>query len=94
MRNGERARLIDRVMAEVRHHVRDEESNLFPQMAKSCSAEMLNGLGDKVRRAKKLAPTRPHPAAPTKPPANRLLAPGLGLVDRMRDALNGRGKES
>ncbi|WP_371582033.1 hemerythrin domain-containing protein [Streptomyces sp. NBC_01314] len=87
-------RLIDRLMAEVRHHVRDEESDLFPQMAKSCSAEMLNGLGDKVRRAKKLAPTRPHPAAPTKPPANRILAPGLGLVDRMRDVLNGRGKES
>ena len=55
---------------------------------------MLNGLGDKVRRAKKLASTRPHPAAPTKPPANRILAPGLGLVDRMRDALSGRGKES
>ncbi|MDX2861824.1 hemerythrin domain-containing protein, partial [Streptomyces scabiei] len=26
--------------------------------------------------------------------ANKILAPGLGLVDRMRDALTGRGKES
>ncbi|MDX2844396.1 hemerythrin domain-containing protein, partial [Streptomyces ipomoeae] len=25
-------------------------------------------------------------------PANKILAPGLGLVDRMRDALTGRGK--
>ncbi|MDX3483309.1 hemerythrin domain-containing protein, partial [Streptomyces scabiei] len=33
-------------------------------------------------------------SAPTKPPANKILAPGLGLVDRMRDALTGRGKES
>ncbi|MDX2698729.1 hemerythrin domain-containing protein, partial [Streptomyces ipomoeae] len=24
--------------------------------------------------------------------ANKILAPGLGLVDRMRDALTGRGK--
>ncbi|MDX3644712.1 hemerythrin domain-containing protein [Streptomyces sp. MB09-02B] len=87
-------RLITQLMAEVRHHVRDEESNLFPQLAKAASASVLNDLGDKVRRAKKLAPTRPHPAAPTKPPANRILAPGLGLVDRMRDALSGRGKES
>ncbi|CBG74863.1 hemerythrin domain-containing protein [Streptomyces sp. LBUM 1478] len=87
-------RLIARLAAEIRHHVRDEESNLFPQLVKSCSAEVLNDLGDKVRRAKKLAPTRPHPSAPTKPPANKILAPGLGLVDRMRDALTGRGKES
>jgi hemerythrin superfamily protein len=87
-------RLITQLMAEVRHHVRDEESNLFPQLAKACSASVLTDLGDKIRRAKKLAPTRPHPAAPVKPPANRILAPGLGLVDRMRDALSGRGKES
>ncbi|MDX2572242.1 hemerythrin domain-containing protein, partial [Streptomyces scabiei] len=56
-------RLIARLAAEIRHHVRDEESNLFPQLVKSCSAEVLNDLGDKVRRAKKLAPTRPHPSA-------------------------------
>jgi hypothetical protein len=42
--------------------------------------------------AKKMAPTRPHPAAPDTPPANKLLAPGAGLVDRLRDALTGRGK--
>lgn len=87
-------RLITQLMAEIRHHVRDEESNLFPQLAKSCPVAMLTDLGDKVRRAKKLAPTRPHPAAPTKPPANKILAPGLGLIDRVRDALSGRGKDS
>ncbi|MDX3069635.1 hemerythrin domain-containing protein, partial [Streptomyces sp. ND04-05B] len=38
-------RLIARSTAEIRHHVRDEESNLFPQLVKSCSAEVLNGLG-------------------------------------------------
>lgn len=53
-------RLITQLMAEVRHHVRDEESNLFPQLAKACSASVLDVLGDKVRRAKKPAPTRPH----------------------------------
>lgn len=41
--------------------------------------------------AKKPAPTRPHPAAPDKPPANKLLGPGAGLVDRARDMLTGRG---
>ncbi|MQA02628.1 MAG: hypothetical protein GEV07_07875 [Streptosporangiales bacterium] len=33
------------------------------------------------------APTRPHPSAPDSPPANKLLAPPTGLVDRVRDAL-------
>ncbi|MBP5910566.1 hemerythrin domain-containing protein, partial [Streptomyces sp. LBUM 1478] len=64
-----------------------------PRLRASCSAEALNSLGDKVRTAKKTAPTRPHPAAPDTPPANKLLAPGMGLVDRMRDALSGRGKD-
>ena len=85
-------RLIGTLMSEIRSHVADEEENLFPQLRTACTAQMLDDLGDKVRQAKKLAPTRPHPSAPDKPPANKLLAPGAGLVDRLRDALSGRGK--
>ncbi|MEU3254297.1 hemerythrin domain-containing protein [Streptomyces sp. NPDC006997] len=87
-------RLIGMLMTEIRSHVADEEENLFPSLRAACSAETLDELGDKVRQAKKTAPTRPHPSAPDKPPANKLLAPGAGLVDRMRDALTGRGKKS
>lgn len=86
--------LMARLMTEIRTHVADEESKVFPKLREACSAEMLNDLGDKVRQAKKMAPTRPHPSAPDKPPANKLLAPGIGLVDRMRDALSGRGKKT
>jgi hemerythrin superfamily protein len=86
-------RLIGMLMNEIRSHVADEEENLFPLLRASCPAEALDELGEKVRQAKKTAPTRPHPSAPDKPPANKLLAPGMGLVDRLRDALTGRGKE-
>ncbi|MDL5205656.1 hemerythrin domain-containing protein [Streptomyces sp. ALI-76-A] len=86
-------RLVGRLMSEIRSHITDEEANLFPQLRLACSAEALDDLGDKVRTAKKVAPTRPHPAAPDKPPANKLLAPGAGLVDRLRDTLTGRGKQ-
>ncbi|MDN3293934.1 hemerythrin domain-containing protein [Streptomyces ficellus] len=86
--------LMMKLMTEIRAHVMDEENNLFPRLRAACSAEALNELGDKVRQAKKMAPTRPHPSAPDKPPANKLLAPGAGLVDRLRDAMTGRGKES
>ncbi|WP_107407537.1 hemerythrin domain-containing protein, partial [Streptomyces griseus] len=65
-------RLIGHLMTEIRSHVRDEEDNLFPRLRKAASAEELADLGDKVRRAKKTAPTRPHPSAPDTPPANKL----------------------
>lgn len=86
--------LMTQLMSEIRSHVADEEQNLFPQLEAACPPDALMDLGDKVRRAKKMAPTRPHPSAPDTPPANKLLAPGAGLVDRMRDMLSGRGKES
>ncbi|MFD8225927.1 hemerythrin domain-containing protein [Streptomyces massasporeus] len=85
-------RLVGMLMSEIRSHIADEEGNLFPRLRQACPMDALNELGDKVRKAKKTAPTRPHPAAPDKPPANKLLAPGAGMVDRLRDALSGRGK--
>ncbi|RST09453.1 hemerythrin domain-containing protein [Streptomyces sp. WAC05374] len=86
--------LVNRLMTEIRSHITDEENNLFPRLLDACSPDMLDDLGDKVRQAKRTAPTRPHPAAPDKPPANKLLAPGVGMVDRLRDAMTGRGTTS
>lgn len=74
----------------IRHHVKDEESDLFPRLRAAVAREEMVELAGKVEAAKKTAPTRPHPAAPDHPPANKLLGPGAGLVDRMRDALSGR----
>ncbi|MBC9729850.1 hemerythrin domain-containing protein [Streptomyces sp. TRM68367] len=87
-------RLLGMLMNEIRSHVADEEENLFPRLRQACPTDALDQLGDKVRQAKKMAPTRPHPSAPSKPPANKLLAPGAGLVDRLRDAFTGRGKQA
>ncbi|MFI9359286.1 hemerythrin domain-containing protein [Streptomyces lydicus] len=85
-------RLVAKLKTEVTAHVQDEENNLFPRLRDSVHPYVLESLGDKVREAKKTAPTRPHPAAPSTPPANKLLAPGLGLVDRARDYVTGRGR--
>ncbi|MGX4694208.1 hemerythrin domain-containing protein [Streptomyces sp. JNUCC 63] len=84
--------LIGRLMREIREHITDEEQNLFPQLQRTAGKEELDRLGEKVRTAKKTAPTRPHPATPQTPTAQKLLAPGVGMVDRIRDALSGRGK--
>ncbi|MDX3075459.1 hemerythrin domain-containing protein [Streptomyces sp. NPDC088354] len=84
--------LVQKLITDVTEHLREEERLLFPSLAQACSPEQLMELGDQVRRAKKVAPTRPHPSAPDTPPANKLLAPGTGLVDRARDLITGRGK--
>ncbi|UQA90668.1 hemerythrin domain-containing protein [Streptomyces halobius] len=84
--------LIVKLRTEVTSHIKDEESRLFVQLRAACAQDDLSELGDKMRTVKKVAPTRPHPSAPTAPPVNRLLAPGTGLVDRARDFVTGRGK--
>jgi hypothetical protein len=85
-------RLMTALMTEIRSHAREEEDTLFPRLRTPASEDELTQLGDKVRQAKKTAPTCPHPSAPDTQPANELPAPGAGMVDRVRDALTGRGK--
>ncbi|MFE3456629.1 hemerythrin domain-containing protein [Nocardiopsis aegyptia] len=83
-------RLLTKLISDVRDHVEDEEKNLLPRLRAACTQEDLRDLGTKVVKAKERAPTRPHPGAPNTPPANKILAPGAGLIDRLRDALSGR----
>jgi hemerythrin superfamily protein len=71
-------------------HVRDEESEQFPELRRRIPREELAELAGKVQNAKKLAPTRPHPAAPNSELFHKLVGPGVGLVDRLRDKLTGR----
>jgi hemerythrin superfamily protein len=80
------------LIGEIRHHVADEENDLFPKLRAACSEEQLQELGRKVEQVQKVAPTRPHPASPSEGTALAALAPGAGLVDRVRDALSGRGR--
>jgi len=83
-------KLVGDLIKDIRHHIEDEEGDLLPKMREACDAEELRKLGEKFESAKKTAPTRPHPSAPDKPPANKILDPGAGLIDRLRDALSGR----
>jgi hemerythrin-like domain-containing protein len=79
---------LHRLMTDIRHHIEEEERDLFPRLRQSCPAEELQELGDTVRSWKKVAPTHPHPSAPDTPPADKVMGPVAGLVDRVRDALS------
>lgn len=66
----------------VRHHVEEEEHDLFPMVRRMFAREELRALGAAMEQAKKLAPTRPHPRAPDQPPANLISGPASAVLDR------------
>ncbi len=54
----------------VRHHVKEEEQELFPKVRKALGRTALAELGDDLAAAKKTAPAHPHPRLPDEPPGN------------------------
>ena len=85
---------FDRVLRELeevlRDHVQDEESEQFPQLRTHIPHDELVGMAERVEAAKKVAPTRPHPLAPNNALFHFVVGPGVGLVDRLRDAWTDR----
>jgi hemerythrin superfamily protein len=71
-------------------HIDDEEADQFPELRARVPRSELVEMAGKVETAKKLAPTRPHPSAPNAEVFHKLVGPGVGLVDRLRDKLTGR----
>jgi hemerythrin superfamily protein len=82
--------LITKLQQVLADHVLDEEGEQFPLLRQHIPADKLSGLADEVEAAKKVAPTRPHPAAPNNELFHKLVGPGVGFVDRLRDRLTNR----
>jgi hemerythrin superfamily protein len=74
------------LMENVRHHVEEEEKDLFPQVNKMFDRGQLDELGDAMARLKKTAPTHPHPRSPDEPPGNLVAGAGAALMDKAVDA--------
>jgi hemerythrin superfamily protein len=74
------------LMGSVRRHVREEEGTLFPRVREALGRKELQEVGSSLEKAKKVAPTRPHPRSPDTPPGNLVAAGIAGVADRMREA--------
>jgi hemerythrin superfamily protein len=83
------------MMENVRHHVEEEENEMFDKVRRAMSNEQLEALGAALQEARGTAPRRPHPAAPDTPPGNFLanavaapldaaLTAGANAVDSVR----------
>jgi hemerythrin-like domain-containing protein len=90
--DGREGTLVAGLQREVEHHVAEEESRFFPALRAAVDGQALAELGAQLDQAKKVAPTRPHPAAPDEPPSLALAAPIAAIYDRLRDRLQGRPK--
>ncbi|KAG9307458.1 hypothetical protein G9A89_017288 [Geosiphon pyriformis] len=73
-------------MEEFDKHAKEEEEEKFPQFRKAVSEEKLQELGKKWINTRPLVPTRPHPSAPDKPPAETIAGATQAPIDRLRDA--------
>jgi hemerythrin superfamily protein len=82
--------LVRELEQQLTHHAGDEESEQFPKLRLHIPREKLVDMGKKVEKAKKLAPTRPHPSAPHSELFHKTVGPGVGMVDRLLDKLTGR----
>ena len=62
------------------------ESDFLGRLRRTLRPETLEKIGDKLTRRQVLAPTRPHPDMPSAPPLVAVLAPVIGIVDRLVEA--------
>ena len=76
---------VRRVSEIILEHIKEEEGDVFKQLRQAVGRKELAEWGEKLNAAKRIAPTRPHPHAPSKPPANALVGAVAGMVDRARD---------
>ena len=70
----------------VRHHVEEEEAEMFPKVRQALGRKALTEIGDAMEQARKVAPTRPHPRQPDEPPGNLVAGPAAAALDRARKA--------
>lgn len=68
----------------VRHHVEEEEGEMFPKVREALGRKELQELGAVMEQAKAISPKRPHPKAPDTPPGNLIAGPTAAAADGVK----------
>lgn len=86
--SAEHGRTMEQLIEDVRHHVEEEESEVFPRLRESLDEKARERLGTVVEQAKKVVPTHPHPLVPGTATAQLVAGPWASMVDKVRDLLD------
>ena len=89
--DAEFEQLLATFITAAREHIDFEENQVWPGLRTNLTAAEAEDLGGLLVEAKKAAPTRPHPNTPGSPGVQKAAGPAAGLVDKIRDAITGRG---
>lgn len=81
---GYDAKLL-KALADVAHHVKEEESSVLPALEKNCSPDEIKKMTNDFIASKSMAPSRPHPDAPNEPPTNKVANVASVPLDAARD---------
>ena len=82
------------LMENIRHHIEEEEKDLFPKLKRLMDRADLAVLGEAMEAAKKLAPTHPHPMAPDTPPGNIVSEALAKILDSGKDLVRGTARSA
>lgn len=74
-----------------RAHIGFEENQVWPNLRERLTASEAEDLGQKLQKAEKSGPTRPHLGVPSSPGALKTAGAAAAVVDRVRDTVTGRG---
>jgi hemerythrin-like domain-containing protein len=84
--------LIAEFIPAARAHIAFEETQVWPSLRAALSATEAAELGAKIRKAEDKGPTRPHPHTPASPAVLKMAGPVVAALDKLRDAMTGRGR--
>ncbi len=71
----------------VKHHVEEEEQEIFPLLRSHCDEQRLMELGERMAKMLPMAPTHPHPLTPDSKAGATIAGAVSGVVDKARDAV-------
>jgi hemerythrin superfamily protein len=82
--------LVGTIIPACRDHIEFEETRVWPGLRQVLSPDQSQELGEKIIKAKKRGPTRPHPRTPPTPAVLATVGPAVAVIDKLRDAVAGR----
>lgn len=83
--NGEIDAAMDALIRFLRRHVAEEQQRVLPLFIDCMTEDRLRQVGHELQRAKRTAPTRPHPLVPRRGGVKRVADPMVAVTDRLRD---------